>query len=444
MAFSHEVVLIGIRKAIYPILTIILLAIFSYNVVAKSGAMETIKEFLSRLTSDRGVLVLLMVWGFGGLLEGMAGFGSAVAIPAAILIGLGFSPIFSALVALLGNTVSTGFGAVGTPILTLCSEIGINAPLSQNEITVVSAYVILQLAPMFILIPFIILQLTDSKHPLKNCLMSLWVGLISLVSQWASLIWFGPESPAIVGSIASIIAILLFDRLFIRVPSVSSTIDDVQPLSPILIIKAWSVYILTVLLIIVGSFAGLRNVAVMLLIGSLIGGLILGLSLLDLARILFQTLVELRFTIITILSLIVMATLMNQAGLTEVLAQQLALLSGSAYPALAPIVGTLGTFVTGSDTSSNILFGRLQVNMAHHLGLTESIHPLGITGSQADWLAAANNSGATAGKMLSPQSISVATGACGMKNSDDKLLTRALPYALLYIILTGLLSYIFC
>ena len=99
----------GTLKAVFPILLIILMAIYSYNVLVESKAIEVIKSQFSSFTDDRGVLVLMMVWGFGGLLEGMAGFGAAVAIPAAILIGLGFKPMFSALVAMLGNTVATGF-----------------------------------------------------------------------------------------------------------------------------------------------------------------------------------------------------------------------------------------------------------------------------------------------------------------------------------------------
>ena len=110
----------GVLKAIFPIFLIILMAIFSYNILVESKQIEVIKRQFISLTDDKGILVLIMVWGFGGLLEGMAGFGTAVAIPAAILIGLGFKPFFSALVALLGNTVATGFAAVGVPITTLC------------------------------------------------------------------------------------------------------------------------------------------------------------------------------------------------------------------------------------------------------------------------------------------------------------------------------------
>lgn len=115
----------GVFKAVFPILIIILMAIYSYNILVESKEIEVIKDQFTSFTDDKGILVLMLVWGFGGLLEGMAGFGTAVAIPAAILIGLGFKPMFSALVALIGNTVATGFGAVGVPVTTLCNEVAL-------------------------------------------------------------------------------------------------------------------------------------------------------------------------------------------------------------------------------------------------------------------------------------------------------------------------------
>lgn len=112
----------GALKAVSPILIIILMAIFSYNVLLKTEKMEIIKQQFSSISTDKSIQVLLLTWGFGGLLEAMAGFGTAVAIPAAILISLGFKPIFSATVSLIANSVATAFGAIGTPVLVLAKE----------------------------------------------------------------------------------------------------------------------------------------------------------------------------------------------------------------------------------------------------------------------------------------------------------------------------------
>ena len=148
--------LYGALKAVSPILIIILMAIFSYNVLLKTEKMETIKQQFASISTDKSIQVLLLTWGFGGLLEAMAGFGTAVAIPAAILISLGFKPIFSATVSLIANSVATAFGAIGTPVLVLAKE-------TNLDVLNLSTNVVLQLSVLMFLIPFVLLFLTDPK-----------------------------------------------------------------------------------------------------------------------------------------------------------------------------------------------------------------------------------------------------------------------------------------
>lgn len=456
----------GALKAVFPILLIILMAIYSYNILVASKSIEVIKSQFTSFTDDKGILVLMMVWGFGGLLEGMAGFGTAVAIPAAILIGLGFKPMFSALVALLGNTVATGFGAVGVPVTTLCNEISLGGVASARTVCEVSTFAVLQLAPLFILIPFIILVLTDHKAWIRNIFLSLWVGGVSLAVQLLCAVYLGAETPAIVGSIAAIIAIIVYAKLFARRSSVK---PGRRSYSWSETFRAWSVYIFILLLIlltgalcppvnaylkthlltqlplsVIGSvfkFGWISNAALWLFLGSVAGGLVQGLSPRRLVGVLASTVVNLRYTTVTIVCLIALASVMNYSGMIGAIAAGLVTVSGSFYPFFAPFIGAIGTFVTGSDTSSNILFGKLQANVAHQLGMTGQGTFFGFSGSQADWLAAANTTGATGGKMISPQSIAIATAACDMKGADNAILMRAIPYALLYIILGGLMVY---
>lgn len=177
----------------------------------------------------------------------------------------------------------------------------------------------------------------------------------------------------------------------------------------------------------------------MLFIGSVAGGLIQGLSWKQLTVVMARTIVNLRFTAVTIISLIALASVMNYSGMIAAIATGLVALSGSFYPFFAPLIGAIGTFVTGSDTSSNILFGKLQANVAGQLGMTGQASVAGFTGSESDWLAAANTAGATGGKMISPQSIAIATAACDMKGADDAILRKAIPYAAAYIIICGLI-----
>lgn len=455
----------GALKAVFPILLIILMAIYSYNILVASKSIEVIKSQFTSFTDDRGVLVLMMVWGFGGLLEGMAGFGTAVAIPAAILIGLGFKPMFSALVALLGNSVPTAFGAVGVPITTLCNEISAGGASAQT-VCEVSAFAVVQLAPLFFLIPFVILMLTDRKAWGRNMVLALWTGGVSLGVQILCATRLGAETPAIVGSLAAILAIIIYAKVFVRS---KKTEKSAKKFSASQTFRAWSVYIFILVLIlltgalcppvngflrthlvshaplpVIGStfkFGWINNAALWLFTGSVAGGLLQGLSPKQLLKVLASTVVNLRYTTITIVCLIALASVMNYSGMIGAIAAGLVAVTGSYYPLFAPLIGAIGTFVTGSDTSSNILFGKLQANVAHQLGMNGTGSFLGFHGSEADWLAAANSTGATGGKMISPQSIARATAACDMKDADDAILRRAIPYALGYIALGGLMVY---
>ena len=446
----------GVLKAVFPILIIILMAIFSYNVLVESKEIEVIKNQFTSFSDDKGVTVLMLVWGFGGLLEGMAGFGTAVAIPAAILISLGYKPVFSALVALIANTVPTGFGAVGVPVITLCNEVAAGGVASPELIREVSTYCVVQLSPLFIILPFIILTLTNRSRSAigRNLLISLWVGGISLATQYVVAMFLGAETPAIIGSVAAIIALVVYSKLF--APKKDN--GNVKHYTAVETFRAWSVYFFILLFILLSgplfpdinsflkshlvsrvalpiyadgttfNFGWISNAGLMLLLGTVIGGLIQGVSPRKLLVILARTTVNLRKTVITIISLVSLASVMNYAGMIVVIASALAAVTGQLYPVFAPLIGAIGTFVTGSDTSSNILFAKLQANVAHQLNYGNS-----------DWLVAANTTGATGGKMISPQSIAIATAACDMQGRDGEILKAAIPYAIAYIAIGGLM-----
>ncbi len=471
LALTGWAVAEGVLKAVFPILLIILMAIYSYNILVESKQIEVIKQQFMSITDDRGLLVLMLVWGFGGLLEGMAGFGTAVAIPAAILIGLGFKPMFSALVALIGNTVATGFGAVGVPVTTLCNEVAPGGTASAEAICETSAFAIIQLSPLFVLLPFIILTLTDHsrKAIVKNILVALWVGIISVTIQFACGYYLGSETPAIIGSLAAIVAIIVYAKLFARKAGQGK---DTKQFTLGESFKAWSVYLFILVFILISGalcppvnqflkthlvsevhlpvidstfkFGWISNAGLMLFLGATIGGLIQGLSLRQLCVILAKTTVNLRKTALTICSLIALASVMNYSGMITAIASGLVAITGDFYPLVAPLIGAIGTFVTGSDTSSNILFAKLQAHVANQLGMTAQGTFYGMEGSQSNWLVAANTTGATGGKMISPQSIAIATAACDMQGKDGDILRSAIPYALLYIVLGGLMVFFGC
>ena len=411
--------LYGALKAVSPILIIILMAIFSYNVLLKTEKMEIIKQQFASISTDKSIQVLLLTWGFGGLLEAMAGFGTAVAIPAAILISLGFKPIFSATVSLIANSVATAFGAIGTPVLVLAKETNL-----------------------------------DVLHLSTNVVL---VGGVSLASQYVAAKYMGAESPAIIGSILSIIVIVIYGKL-------TASKEEKARKSHLKtkdILNAWSIYLLILFLIILTSplFPGLRHTlennwitrislpinastvnytiswlthaGVLLFIGTFIGGLIQGAKVKDLFIVLWNTVKQLKKTFITVICLVGLSTIMDSSGMIAVIATALATATGSLYPLFAPVIGCLGTFITGSDTSSNILFGKLQASVAGQIHVSP------------DWLSAANTVGATGGKIISPQSIAIATSAGNQQGKEGEILKAAIPYALIYVAITGIIVYIF-
>ena len=444
--------LYGMLKALVPILFIILMAIYSYNVLLQTKKIEVLKQQFSSISTDKSVQVLLITWGFGGLLEGLAGFGTAVAIPAAILISLGCRPVFSALVSLIANSVPTAFGAVGVPVIVLAQETGL-------PVIPLSTAVVLQLSVLMLLVPLVITFLADPRMKAlpKNLLLSLLVGGVSLATQYLAARYIGAETPAIVGAIASIIVIVVIGKLTGKggekpIPMTYSGGE---------VFRAWAVYVLIMVLILFTSplFPAVREMlsgvcsstmsfmiggeerkytiqwltqgGVLLFIGSFAGGLIQGGRVKDLLVLLWRSVVQLRKTIVTVICLVGFSSIMETSGMINQLAVALSAATGALYPLFAPTIGALGTFLTGSDTSANILFGKLQAGVAGHIGV------------DPNWLSAANTAGATGGKIISPQSIAIATSACDEQGKEGSILKAALPYALVYVVITGVVVYIF-
>ncbi len=446
----------GALKALVPILLIILMAIYSYNVLLHTGKIEVLKAQFSSISSNKCIQVLLITWGFGGLLEGMAGFGTAVAIPAAILISLGFKPVFSALVSLIANSVPTAFGAVGVPVIVLAQE-------TSLDVMKVAPAVVAQLAVTMILVPIVIAQLTvpGKKALPRNILIGTVIGAVSLAVQYLAARYIGPETPAILGSAAAIAVIILLGRILDRRTARNSGTNTTPSRhSTKEILQAWAVYALIMLLILLTSpllpikdiLAPVAETSIgfniggetrtwsvqwlvqgglLLFIGSFAGGLLQGGKAGGLLRLLWKSTVQLKKTFITVICLVGFSSIMETSGMINTLAVALATATGALYPLFAPAIGAIGTFLTGSDTSANILFGKLQAGVAEHIG------------ADPVWISASNTAGATGGKIISPQSIAIATSACGQQGQEGRILKAALLYAIGYVVITGIVVYIF-
>lgn len=195
----------GFLMALWPIIVVIIAAVFTYNLSLRTRGMEIIKQMITSVSSDKRILVLLVAWCFGGFMEGMAGFGTAIAIPASMLVALGFEPLFSCLVCLIANGVPTPFGSIGIPTVTLANLVGLeNTQLAFTQT--------LQLAPFMLLCPFLIVMATGKgvKAFKGVTAITLVSGLSFLIPQMIVAKFVGAELCVVVGSVCSLLCTILF------------------------------------------------------------------------------------------------------------------------------------------------------------------------------------------------------------------------------------------
>ena len=439
----------GMAIALWPILLVIVAALFTYNLAVETKTMDVIKKMLSSITTDKRIQVLILAWGFGGFLEAVAGYGTAVAIPASILASLGFNPLFAAVICLLANTVPTAFGALGIPVTSLATVTGL-------EVVHLSYVTSIQLAGFIVLIPFLLVILTEkSIKALKGVVgITLVSGITFAVPQIFIAKYLGADLPALVASICSMACTILMAKAMNK-EKVEAKEDKIglkegvlaclpyillcgliliaSPLVPSinsLLAKASSnIHIYTGDATSTTAFSWINTPGMMILIATFIAGLIQKLKFTYMLDVLKRTVIQLKTSFITIMSIVAISKIMSHSGMTSSISFGLCAITGSFYPLIAPLLGAIGTFVTGSDTSANILFGALQTEAAKSL----SIDPY--------WIAAANTAGATAGKMISLQSIAIATSATGLIGSEGKILSTTVKYCLGYVIILGLIVY---
>ncbi|AWI04303.1 L-lactate permease [Clostridium drakei] len=434
----------GAASAVWPIIIVIIAAVFIYNLSIYTKSMDLIKNMMTSITTDQRILVLILAWGFGGFLEAIAGFGTAVAIPASIMAALGFDPVFAAIICLIANTTPTAFGAIGLPVSTL-------AKLTNLDPNILSYAVGLQLSVLIVIVPVILVMITGkSVKAIKGVLgISIVSGLAFAIPEVLTAKYMGAELPAILGSIVCLAVTIGYAKVFHK----DKAFKDAEKISFSKGFMAWVPFILVFVAIIFTSslfpgiskglsristtvniyhsytFTWINNPGSLIIIAGVVGGLLQGAKFGEILNVLGKTIKQMTKSAITIIAIVALAKVMSYSGMIKSIAVVLVAVTGSAYPIIAPIIGALGTFVTGSDTSANILFGQLQVEAAKSLGLNPY------------WLAAANTGGATAGKMISPQSIAVATAATGLAGAEGKILNATLKFCIVYVIVLGVIAY---
>ncbi len=450
-------VLEGFAFALWPIVIVIIAAVFTYNLCLSTGSIERIKQLLTSVTSDKRLLVILIGWCFGGFMEGMAGFGTAVAIPASMLWGLGFNPITACLVCLIANATPTPFGSIGIPTVTLATNLG----LSNNLISFATTCI---LGILIMITPFVMVMVIGKGiKAFKGIVPILLIsGLSFLLPEMLIAYFVGAELACVAGSVCSLACTIIASIKFvdnekidpeykIEIKKKSEHIelgDTLKALSPFILIFvvllctsnlvkpvnsflgqfATSIKISTFKDATNTNFTWINTPGVLIFLCAIIGGFIQGATLEDMKNVFIATIKQMAFTILTMLFILATARVMQYSGMISAVAAVFSVF-GPVYPFFAPLLGALGTFVTGSGTSSSALFGSVQLSTAQSIG------------ANPYWLVAANSLGVATGKMMAPQSIAIGLVAVNETGKDGVLLKRVVPYALLFIIISALVCF---
>ncbi|WP_281746562.1 L-lactate permease [Helicobacter suis] len=462
----------GFLYGLWPIAWIIIAAIFSYKLSVKSGYFEILKESVQSITPDHRILVILVGFCFGSFLEGAIGFGGPVAITAAILAGLGLNPLYAAGLCLIANTAPVAFGAVGIPISAMAGAVGVSA-------LAISAMAGKILFFISLLVPFFIVFLMDGLRGIKETFPAVFVSAFSFaLVQYLTSNYLGPELPGILSAIISLVATAVFLRFWqpkhiFRSDGQTQSTHHQHPIHKILI--AWTPFIILILAIIVWTQPWFKNlfakggalafsdfyfeftsisqkifksapfviegksptapvifklplintVGTAIFVAAILSVLVLKVKMSEAVGVFGETLKEMRYPVLTIGLVLSFAYVSNYSGISATMALALTH-TGKAFTFFSPIIGWVGVFLTGSDTSSNLLFGSLQQLTANNLKIPEI---LTIT---------ANTVGGTLGKMISPQSIAIACAAVGLAGKESDLFKFTVKYSILFVILIGI------
>ena len=482
----------GAAYGLFPIGWIVLWAIFVYAITVETGKFDIIRQTIASLAADRRIQALLIAFSFGAFIEGAAGFGTPVAICAAMLIGLGFKPLPAAGLSLIGNTAPVAFGALGTPIIALAAVTKL--PLNQ-----LSAMVGRQLPIFALIVPFWLVWAQARWRGMKEvwpaCLVS---GLSFAIVQFLVSNFYGPTIVDIVASIASILSLVTLLRFWQprttwrfdhdddgdgnggSAASPARTRSGALAGSPAAAAAqphhsrreamiAWMPWmILSVLVFVWGlpqfktflnglsivnipvpyldkavlrmppvvpspkaedaifTLNWLSATGTSLLLTGIISGLLLGLTPARMARVFWTTLARVRLPLLTIAAMLALGFTTRYAGLDATMGLAFAR-TGPLFPFFSPLLGWLGVALTGSDTSSNVLFGNLQQVSAQQLGISPVL------------AAAANSSGGVMGKMIDAQSIVVAGVATGQQGNEGEILRYVFFHSLALASLVGVL-----
>jgi lactate permease len=477
----------GAAFGLFPIMWIVITAIWIYNMTVETGYFAVLRRSFASISDDQRVQAVIIAFCFGALLEALAGFGTPVAITSAFLIGLGFRPIKAASVALVANTAPVAFGAIAIPIVTLADI----TSLPKDDL---GAMVGRQTPFLALLVPLILIFMVDGARGIRQAWPAAAVGgLVFAVAQYACSNFISVELTDIVASLSATAALVAMLQVWqpsepligetgggVARPAVAGAEahnpaletevnrrDDTKKDPPADVVRAYAPYLIVIAVLAIAQIPAIKDklaekpwtttfqwpgldvvnpdgdpltsltynvnwlpaAGTLLLISGLITMLVLRVSPGRSLGIFAASLDQLKWAILTVASVLALAYVMNQSGQTITLGLWAAG-AGGVFAFLSGLIGWLGVAVTGSDTSSNALFGGLQVAAAKDAGISPTL------------LAAGNSSGGVLGKMISPQNLAIGAAAVGMAGQEGDLFRKVLKWSVLLVLIMCVLIYL--
>lgn len=477
----------GAAFGLFPIMWIVVMAIWVYNMTVETGHFAVLRRSFGTISTDQRVQAVIIAFCFGALMEALAGFGTPVAITAVMLIALGFKPIKAASLALVANTAPVAFGAMATPIITLSSV----TELDKGDL---GAMVGRQTPLLALIVPLILIAMVDGRRGIKQTWPVAVVGGLSFaIGQFVCANYLSVELTDIVASLlatASIVGFLRvwqpgepllaegdgrFQRPAVAGASVSDPAlerevtrrDDTKRDTRGDVVRAYAPYAIIIAVFSISQIPAVKDAlaespwtttfqwpgldvnnpdgealtsltfnfnwlpaaGTLMLISGLITMAVLSVSPGRALRVFTATVDQLKWAIVTVAAVLALAYVMNQSGQTITLGLWAAG-AGGFFAFLSAMIGWLGVAVTGSDTSSNALFGALQVTAANENGISPTL------------LAAANSSGGVLGKMISPQNLAIGAAAVGMAGQEGDLFRKVLFWSIVLMLLMCAIVYL--
>jgi lactate permease len=479
----------GAAFGLFPIMWIVVTAIWLYNMTVESGHFAVLRRSFGTISEDQRIQAVIIAFCFGALMEALAGFGTPVAISAVMMIGLGFKPIKAASIALVANTAPVAFGAIAIPITTLSEITG----LDKGDL---GAMVGRQTPFLALIVPLILIGMVDGRRGIRQTWpVAVIGGLAFALGQFACSNYVSVELTDIVASLLSTAAIVGFLRVWtpgepllaedapagrfqrpaaagasVHDPAMERQVarrDDTKKDPPLEVLRSYAPYLIIIAVLSIAQISAIKEAlaespwtttfqwpgldvrspdgealssltynvnwlpaaGTLLLISGLLTMVVIGISPGRAVRVFGASVDQLKWAILTVAAVLALAYVMNQSGQTITLGLWAAG-AGSFFAFLSPLIGWLGVSVTGSDTSSNALFGGLQVAAAKDAGISQTL------------LAAANSSGGVLGKMISPQNLAIGAAAVGMAGQEGELFRKVVGWSIVLMLAMCALVYL--